>query len=221
MVIQPSAASLVYSLDRYAPQYEVLLLAVDMARHHHTYQLHEARSSRESSPVAKQQKQSFTQNSDDETLVVPAPVEANADALSRDGTPAPLIRQAVGFSWQPSVLPIATVNTYQAVLPSNTSACETLRARPSQIDVEAAAVARIHALNQHLQPPHKPLIHRREPQCQPSRASFQPSQALIRLHDTCAKPHKPLIHPREPSLSLTTGADALHYQLCLLARVRE
>ncbi|KAG2150461.1 hypothetical protein DEU56DRAFT_780115 [Suillus clintonianus] len=83
-------------------------------------------SSRESSPVAKRQKRSFTPTSDDETPVVPAPVEANADALSRDGTPAPLIRQAVGFSWQPSVLPIATVNTYQAVLPSNTNAIQFL-----------------------------------------------------------------------------------------------
>lgn len=76
-------------------------------------------SSRESSPTAKRQKRSFTPNSDDENPIVHAPVETNADASSRDGTPVPLIRQAVGFSWQPSVLPIATVNTYQAVFPSN------------------------------------------------------------------------------------------------------
>ncbi|KAG1802691.1 uncharacterized protein HD556DRAFT_1331718 [Suillus plorans] len=83
-------------------------------------------SSRESSPAAKRQKRSFTPNSDDGTLVVPAQVESNADTSSRDGTPAPLIRQAVGFSWQPSVLPIATVNTYQAVLPSNPNAIQFL-----------------------------------------------------------------------------------------------
>ncbi|KAG1898047.1 uncharacterized protein F5891DRAFT_1045759 [Suillus fuscotomentosus] len=83
-------------------------------------------SSRESSPAAKRQKRSFTPNSDDGALVVPAQVESNADASSRDGTPAPLIRQAVGFSWQPSVLPIATVNTYQAVLPSNPNAIQFL-----------------------------------------------------------------------------------------------
>ncbi|KAG2146475.1 uncharacterized protein EDB93DRAFT_1149271 [Suillus bovinus] len=83
-------------------------------------------SSRESSPAAKRQKRSFTPNSDDEALALPAPVEANADSSSRDGTPAPLIRQAVGFSWQPSVLPIATVNTYQAVLPSNPNAIQFL-----------------------------------------------------------------------------------------------
>lgn len=83
-------------------------------------------SSRESSPAAKRQKRSFTPNSDDGTHVVPAPVETNADESSRDGTPAPLIRQAVGFSWQPSVLPIATVNTYQAVLPSNPNAIQFL-----------------------------------------------------------------------------------------------
>jgi len=83
-------------------------------------------SSRESSPAAKRQKRSFTPNSDDGTFVVPEPVENNADTSSRDGTPAPLIRQAVGFSWQPSVLPIPTVNTYQAVLPSNPNAIQFL-----------------------------------------------------------------------------------------------
>ncbi|KAG1777626.1 hypothetical protein EV702DRAFT_1099484 [Suillus placidus] len=83
-------------------------------------------SSRESSPAAKRQKRSFTPNSDDGTPAVPAPVETNADESSRDGTPAPLIRQAVGFSWQPSVLPVATVNTYQAVLPSNPNAIQFL-----------------------------------------------------------------------------------------------
>ncbi|KAG1878103.1 hypothetical protein DFJ58DRAFT_740666 [Suillus subalutaceus] len=83
-------------------------------------------SSRESSPASKRQKRSFTPNSDDETPVVPAPVETSGDASSSDGTPAPLIRQAVGFSWQPSVLPIPTVNTYQAVLPTNPNAIQFL-----------------------------------------------------------------------------------------------
>jgi hypothetical protein len=76
--------------------------------------------------LQKRQKRSFTPNSDDETFVDPAPAEASADTSSRDGTPAPLIRQAVGFSWQPSVLPIPTVNTYQAVLPSNPNAIQFL-----------------------------------------------------------------------------------------------
>ncbi|KIK40453.1 hypothetical protein CY34DRAFT_807192 [Suillus luteus UH-Slu-Lm8-n1] len=83
-------------------------------------------SSRESSPVAKRQKRSFTPNSDDGAFEVPAPAETSADTSSRDGTPAPLIRQAVGFSWQPSVLPIPPVNTYQAVLPSNPNAIQFL-----------------------------------------------------------------------------------------------
>ncbi|KAG0706089.1 hypothetical protein DFH29DRAFT_903539 [Suillus ampliporus] len=83
-------------------------------------------SSRDSSPAVTGQKRSFTPTSDDGTLVVPAPVEVNADPPSPDGTPAPLIRQAVGFSWQPSVIPTATVNTYQAVLPSNTNAIQFL-----------------------------------------------------------------------------------------------
>ncbi|KAG1815962.1 uncharacterized protein BJ212DRAFT_1355708 [Suillus subaureus] len=72
-------------------------------------------SSRESSPASKRQKRSFTPNSDDETHVVPAPVDTNADTSSRDGTPAPLIRQAVGFSWQPV-----------PVLPSNPNAIQFL-----------------------------------------------------------------------------------------------
>lgn len=38
-----------------------------------------------------------------------------------------MIRQAVGFSWRPSVLPTAaTVSTYEAVLPSNTNAIQFL-----------------------------------------------------------------------------------------------
>lgn len=84
-------------------------------------------SSRESSPSSsKRQKRSFTPNSDDEAPVVHASVETNADTSSRDGTPVPLIRQAVGFSWQPSVLPIPAVNTYQAVLPTNPNAIQFL-----------------------------------------------------------------------------------------------
>lgn len=74
----------------------------------------------------RRQKRSFTPNSDDGDHVVPAPVQDNADASSPHDTPAPLIRQAVGFSWQPSVLPTANVNTYQAVLPTNPNAIQFL-----------------------------------------------------------------------------------------------
>ncbi|OJA17835.1 hypothetical protein AZE42_03327 [Rhizopogon vesiculosus] len=83
-------------------------------------------SSKESSPAARRQKRSFSPNSDDGDHVVPAPVQDDAGAPPRDGTPVPLIRQAVGFSWQPSVLPTATVNTYQAVLPTNPNAIQFL-----------------------------------------------------------------------------------------------
>ncbi|OAX42285.1 hypothetical protein K503DRAFT_797300 [Rhizopogon vinicolor AM-OR11-026] len=63
-------------------------------------------SSREFSPVARRQKQSFTPNFDDGDHVTVV------DIPSRDDTPAPLIS-----SWQPSVLSTATINP-QAVLPS-------------------------------------------------------------------------------------------------------
>ncbi|KAG1798647.1 uncharacterized protein HD556DRAFT_1440346 [Suillus plorans] len=64
-------------------------------------------------------------------------------------------------------------------LPSS-GALEKLVSAPFMLMAEVSAAARIQALNQHLQPPHKPLVHYREPQFQPS------------------KPHQPLIHPRKP-----------------------
>ncbi|KAJ6499995.1 hypothetical protein C8R47DRAFT_1109973 [Mycena vitilis] len=67
-------------------------------------------SSRESSPVRKH-KRSFSPTSDDEVVIEP---------IADDDTPPPearpLIRQAVGFSWTPSLIPTApaSINTYQA-----------------------------------------------------------------------------------------------------------
>ncbi|KAG8214023.1 hypothetical protein J3R82DRAFT_10778 [Butyriboletus roseoflavus] len=61
----------------------------------------ETRSSRESSPVAKRQRRSFTPTSDDGDLVVP--VMHNEDVETPTPENPPLIRQAVGFSWTPSI----------------------------------------------------------------------------------------------------------------------
>ncbi|KAF8557587.1 hypothetical protein OG21DRAFT_1505085 [Imleria badia] len=70
-------------------------------------------SSRESSPVAqKRQRRSFTPTSDDGDLVVP--VAPSEDTETPTPENAPLIRQAVGFSWTPSTS--ANVTTYQATV---------------------------------------------------------------------------------------------------------
>ncbi|KAF9227261.1 hypothetical protein BS17DRAFT_775202 [Gyrodon lividus] len=71
-------------------------------------------SSRESSPAAKRQKRSFTPISDDGDLVLPVIPEDGTETPPPEN--APLIRQAVGFSWVPSAN--ANVSTYQATLPS-------------------------------------------------------------------------------------------------------
>ncbi|KAJ7076394.1 hypothetical protein B0H15DRAFT_600653 [Mycena belliarum] len=64
-------------------------------------------SSRESSP-ARKQKRSFTPTSDDEVVI----------SIADDDTPppeGPIIRQAVAFSWTPSIPTApASINTYQA-----------------------------------------------------------------------------------------------------------
>ncbi|KAJ6594004.1 hypothetical protein B0H19DRAFT_1093289 [Mycena capillaripes] len=65
-------------------------------------------SSRESSPIRKH-KRSFSPTSDDEVVIEP---------IADDDTPppeGPLIRQAVAFSWTPSIATApASINTYQA-----------------------------------------------------------------------------------------------------------
>ncbi|KAF9237522.1 hypothetical protein BU15DRAFT_48632 [Melanogaster broomeanus] len=63
--------------------------------------------------LQKRQKRSFSPTSDDGDLVIP--VIPDDDPETPPPENAPLIRQAVGFSWTPSAN--ANVNTYQATLP--------------------------------------------------------------------------------------------------------
>ncbi|KIJ67882.1 hypothetical protein HYDPIDRAFT_25345 [Hydnomerulius pinastri MD-312] len=63
--------------------------------------------------MQKRQKRSFSPTSDDGDLVIPAIPDDEAETPPPEN--APLIRQAVGFSWTPSAT--ANVNTYQATLP--------------------------------------------------------------------------------------------------------
>ena len=62
--------------------------------------------------MQKRQRRSFTPTSDDGDLVVP--LAHNEDTESPTSESAPLIRQAVGFSWTPSIS--ANVSTYQAAV---------------------------------------------------------------------------------------------------------
>ncbi|KIK28014.1 hypothetical protein PISMIDRAFT_7954 [Pisolithus microcarpus 441] len=70
-------------------------------------------SSRESSPVLKRQRRSFTPHSDDGDLVIP--VTNDGDEETPEPRSAPLIRKPVGFSWTPSTA--AAIETYEAALP--------------------------------------------------------------------------------------------------------
>ncbi|KAG1716641.1 hypothetical protein ID866_519 [Astraeus odoratus] len=71
------------------------------------------RSSRESSPVTKRPKRTFTPPSDDGDLV-PAINGDESDVPSQEA--APLIRKPVGFSYNPPAT--AHIETYEATLPS-------------------------------------------------------------------------------------------------------
>ncbi|KAH7888603.1 hypothetical protein F5I97DRAFT_2003561 [Phlebopus sp. FC_14] len=75
-------------------------------------------SSREPSPAVKRHNRSFSPTSDDGDLVIPAVPDDDAETPPPEN--APIIRQAVGFSWAPSGA--ASISTYQATLPAQPTA---------------------------------------------------------------------------------------------------
>lgn len=167
--------------------------------------------------IPQRQKRSFTPNSDDGESVVPPPAQDNTDATSRDDTPVPLIRQALGFTWQPST---AAVSTYEAVLPSNTNAIRFLpgqappkkkrkRAKPAY----SAQTGRFRLVTE---PTQAPTMHPAPPSAQPPiYAGVGPYSSMYRF-TSAASPSATMSNPSDaasppaqyhsPTVSSTIGS---------------